>query len=143
MLSSSGGGGIKSGFSMPGGVLANSNTSSESIESAQAAFARNPYAYSDATPAGEEDSTVCGLELKSGDAVVKVSGLDGGLIGVACGEPDDSTICSCWDDESSSWSIRGVINDGGICMSNHLTDFSGMAENSVPEMNAVDPIGDA
>merc|ERR1711871_484726 len=143
MLSSSGHGGIQSGFSMPGGVLANSNTSSESVESAQAAFAKNPYAYSDATPAGEEDTTVCGLEIKSGGTAVKVSGLEGGLIGVSCGEPDDMKICSYWDDESSSWSIRGVINDGGICMSSHLTDFSGMAENSVPEMNAVDPIGDA
>jgi hypothetical protein len=146
---SSSGGSDKGGFDLPGGMLNGVNGTGDSVDSAQAGYAKNPYAYSEATSAAEANTAVCGLKMKgAGGAKLDIDNLPAGsLIGVSCGVPNDMTVCSYWDKEinkgAGGWSTKGVINDGGICYTSHLTDFSPVGDTSGPQVNAVDPIADA
>ena len=144
----SGDGASKGDFDLPGGLLNGINGTGDTVESAQAGYTTNPYAYSEATSADEKNSPVCGLKMKAGGGQLDISGLGSdSLIGVACGEPNDLTVCSYWDKEANKgmggWSTKGVINDGGICYTSHLTDFSPVGDSNGVELNAVDPIADA
>eukprot|EP00944_MAST-04C_sp_MAST-4C-sp1_P000750 g750.t1 len=142
-------GGDKGGFDLPAGMLNGVNGTGDSVDASQAGYAKNPYSYSEATDASEANSPVCGLKMKgAGGKQLDIKNLSpDALIAVSCGEADDAVVCSYWDKDmnkgSGGWSTRGVINDGGICYTSHLTDFSPAGDTSGPEINAVDPIADA
>jgi len=61
--------------------------------------------------------------------------------------------CQYWDPSLAVWRTDGVVTGGATqasdgswvlqCEAVHLTDFSALASESLPQLNTVDPIGDA
>ena len=133
-------------------LLADSSAGSGAVTVTASTQNNNPYSFSNDTTGIA--SSVASFGLSSGGSAIKIAGLSAPITftmpvavsGSSCRKTAGG--CKYWDDVNKVWSTDGVIQISSTdtlitCQTIHLTDFGASADDVLPAMNTVDPIGDA